>query len=77
MSIRDYEEFGWHLVEYGPGGERLETIAVSKNFRAARAAFFAILPERPGRAIFLMQGARIILDSAEEGDSGIDPLKPR
>ncbi len=75
MGIRDYEEFPWHLVEFGPGGHLLETIAVSKHFSVARAGFFALLPHRPGRAIFLMQGARIILDSAEEGDSGIDPLK--
>jgi len=74
MSVFEYGEFPFHVVELLPGGKIYDHIAVCKNFTAARAAFFAVLPERKGRDIVLKQGIRYILEAKEFGYSGIDPL---
>jgi len=76
MSILPYGEFPWHVVEL-QGDKIYEHIALSVNFTAARAAFFAVLPDRKGREIVLKHGIRIILEAKEFGYSGIDPILRR
>jgi hypothetical protein len=76
-SLHPYGEFTFRVIECLPGGKVVAHIALAMNIRVARAAFYAILPERPGRLILLQQGARIILDSTVEEDrhvNGIDPM---
>jgi hypothetical protein len=64
MSFRDYEEFGFHVITLAPDGHRLgEYLALCNNIMVARAAFYAILPERVGNVVLLMQRSRILLDS--------------
>jgi hypothetical protein len=78
MGIRDYEEFGFQVIETEEGsGKVRDYIALTKNITVARAAFYAILPQRPGAPIFLMNGSRIVLDSSEETSDGTDPLSLR
>lgn len=61
-----YEEWTYHVITLAPNGNDVgEYQALANNIRVARAAFFAILPERPDNVVLLVQRARIILDSRE------------
>lgn len=70
MSFRDYEEFGYQVIALAPDGVKIgEYIALTKNIHVARAAFFAILPERPRNTVLLMERSRIVLDSRDNPSS--------
>lgn len=72
-NFRDHEEFGFQVHEVDSDGRVVDIIALAKNIRVARAAFFAILPERAGRVVLLMHRSRVILDSRVTGYGGVDP----
>ena len=63
-----YAEFTYHVITLAPNGNDVgEYIALANNILVARSAFFAILPERRNNVVQLVQRARIILDSREDG----------
>ena len=54
---------------WSPGYQRLEeTVARVADFLTAKAAYEALVKRRPGEAIMLRQGARVVLKNADELD---------
>ena len=65
MSLPD--ELPLTLEVWSPGYERLEeTLARVADFLTAKAAYEELVRRRPGEAIMLRQGARVVLKSCEE-----------
>lgn len=66
MAIYDYPEFAYHVITLLPDGHKVdERLVLAVNYLAASAAFDAMVAERKGRAVLLVQRGRIIRDSRE------------
>lgn len=63
-SIFPYSEFPYRIVTLDGDNVR-EHLALATSIVAANAAFYAMVPERPGGVVLMMQGSRIIHDSRE------------
>ena len=68
-NFRDFSDWSFHVVTLGPDGHKVdEYLCLTNNIRAANAAFYALVPERPGRVVLLMNRQRIVRDSREPED---------